>query len=165
MTVKDALLSEFDHEMAATRQLLARLPDEAFDWKPHEKSYSLGGLATHLARLPRWGTSILEHDHYDLKENGNVRPPETSRADVMALFDTSIAEVRRRLVDQSDGELAAPWAIRQNGRLLLSLPRAAAFRRFLLQHLVHHRGQLTVYLRMHDIALPPLYGPSADEPM
>ena len=165
MTVKDALLSEFDHEMAATRQLLMRLPENAFDWKPHEKSYSLGGLATHLAQLPRWGKSILENDQYDLVEGGTRRSAQTTRADVIALFDANLADVRRRLIDQSDGALAAPWTIRQNGRLLMSLPRAAAFRRFLLQHLVHHRGQLTVYLRMHDVALPPLYGPSADESM
>ena len=164
MDLKESLLSEFDHEMAATRQLLLRVPEEAFAWRPHERSYSMGGLATHLAVLPRWGTSILEHDHYELSENGK-RPSHATRAEVIAAFDANLADVRRRLIDQSDGQLAAPWSIRRKGRVLMSLPKAAAFRRFLLQHLVHHRGQLTVYLRMHNVPLPPLYGPSADEPM
>lgn len=164
MNLKESLLSEFDHEMAATRQLLLRVPDEAFEWRPHERSYSMGGLATHLAVLPRWGKSILDHDHYELSEN-RQRASHATRAEVIAAFDANLADVRRRLIDQSDSQLAAPWAIRRKGRVLMSLPRAAAFRRFLLQHLVHHRGQLTVYLRMHDVPLPPLYGPSADEPM
>jgi uncharacterized damage-inducible protein DinB len=164
VNLKESLLSEFDHEMAATRQLLASVPEDAFAWRPHERSFSMGGLVTHLAVLPRWGTSILDHDHYELSENG-PRPSHATRAEVLAAFDTNLADVRRRLVDQSDGQLAAPWTIRRKGHVLLSLPKAAAFRRFLLQHLVHHRGQLTVYLRMHDVPLPPLYGPSADEPM
>ncbi len=164
MTLKESLLSEFDHEMAATRQLLLRVPEEAFEWRPHERSYSLGGLATHLAVLPRWGSSILDHDHYELSENGR-RPAHATRAEVIATFDANLADVRRKLVDRSDGELATPWTIRRKGTVLMSLPKAAAFRRYLIQHLVHHRGQLTVYLRMHNVPLPPLYGPSADEPM
>jgi len=164
VNLKESLLSEFDHEMAATRQLLLRVPEDVFEWRPHERSYSMGGLATHLAVLPRWGTSILEHDYYELSEPG-PRPSHTTRADVVAAFDANLADVRRRLVDQSEGQLDAPWSIRRKGRILMSLPKAAAFRRFLLQHLVHLRGQLTVYLRMHNVPLPPLYGPSADEPM
>lgn len=166
MTIKETVLSEFDDEIAITRRVLSRLPDAAFAWKPHERSMSLGGLATHLARIPHWGTSILEHDGYDLAQAGTSSvPDEPSRAAVLEMFDRHATEVRRALVGRTAAELAAPWSLRSGGKLIMSLPRATALRRFLLNHLVHHRGQLTVYLRMHNVPLPPLYGPTADEGM
>jgi uncharacterized damage-inducible protein DinB len=166
MTLKESVLAEFDAEIAATRRLFERLPDEAFPWKPHEKSMSLGGLATHLAQLPHWGTTILERDGYDLEHDATGHAPEQhSRRDVTAIFDRHVAEVRRALVEGSDGQLAAPWSLTRGGHVLMSMPRLSALRRFLLNHLIHHRGQLTVYLRMHNVPLPPLYGPTADEGM
>lgn len=166
MTLKETVLSEFDDEVALTRRLLDRLPDAEFSWKPHERSMSLGGLATHLAQIPHWGTSILQHDGYDL-EGGGAPPAleQRSRAEVLETFDRHSAEVRRTLVDRTDAELAAPWMLKSEGHLVMSLPRVSALRRFLLNHLVHHRGQLTVYLRLHNVPLPPIYGPSADEGM
>jgi uncharacterized damage-inducible protein DinB len=163
MSARDALLAEFDHEMAMTRHLLERVPDGRLDWRPHEKSYALGGLATHLAQLPHWGTAILQHDFHDLAD---ARPPRAARAstrEVLELFDQHVTEVRRALLDTSDAQLMAPWSLRKGEHLVLSIPRLSALRRFLLHHVIHHRGQLTVYLRMQEVPLPPLYGPTADE--
>jgi uncharacterized damage-inducible protein DinB len=166
VTPKGALLSEFDDEVASTRRLLDRVPDAAFAWRPHERSMSLGELATHLAHIPRWGVSILERDGYDLElDSKGHAPAETSRAAVLETFDRHTSDVRRALVARLDAELEAPWALRRAGHLVMSMPRGSALRRFVLNHLVHHRGQLTVYLRMHDVPLPPLYGPTADERM
>ena len=166
MTLKETVLSEFDDEVALTRRLLARLPDAEFSWKPHERSMSLGGLATHLAQIPHWGTSILQHDGYDLDGGGAAPAVEQhSSAEVLETFDRHSAEVRRTLTERTDAELTAPWALKNEGHLVMSMPRVSALRRFLLNHLVHHRGQLTVYLRLQNVPLPPLYGPSADEGM
>jgi uncharacterized damage-inducible protein DinB len=161
MTIKEWLLPEFDHEMALTRQVLERLPEDAFGWRPHEKSFHLGGLATHLAQIPRWGRWILQNDFYDLA--GTIRAEEqVSRAGVLDVFDGHVADVRRDLVACADAALQAPWALKRGSHVLMSLPRFAAFERFLLSHTIHHRGQMTVYLRLHNVPLPPLYGPTAD---
>lgn len=166
MSVRDSLLAEFDHEMALTRHLLERVPDAAFGWRPSEKSFTLGGLTTHLAQLPHWGTAILENEFYDLAQAGRTQTAEkTSIADVLETFDRHVAEVRRSLLENSDAELMAPWALKRGDHLVMSMPRLSALRRFLLHHLIHHRGQLTVYLRLQGVPLPPLYGPTADERM
>ena len=165
MTLKEIVLSEFDDEVALTRRVLDRLPDAAWTWKPHERSMTLGGLATHLAQIPYWGTAILKHDGYDIDPRQPRAIEKPSRAEALATFDGHAAEARAALVERTEAELTAPWTLRSEGHLVMSLPRVSAVRRFLLNHLVHHRGQLTVYLRMHNVPLPPIYGPSADEPM
>jgi uncharacterized damage-inducible protein DinB len=166
MTLKETVLSEFDDEIAMTRRLLERVPDAALSWKPHERSMSLGGLATHLAQIPHWGNSILDRDGYDLAHAGDTRAAElTSRVAVLETFDRHAASVRRALVDRADAELVVPWSLNRGEHLIMSMPRVSALRRFVLNHLVHHRGQLTVYLRMQNVPLPPLYGPTADEGM
>ena len=165
MTLRDTLLPELDHEAAVTRRLLERVPDDAFEWRPHERSMSLGRLATHLAELVRWGNWILDRESYEYVEKTSPGHVEPSRAHVLQLFDQHVAEVRRNLAGRTEGELFAPWAIRSGGRVVMSMPRVAALRRYLFNHLVHHRGQLSVYLRMHNVPLPPIYGPSADEKM
>jgi uncharacterized damage-inducible protein DinB len=152
--------------MAVTRRLLERLPDDAFDWKPHERSFTLGGLATHLARLPHWGRAILDRDAYDLVESDGSRPvARATRHEVLEMFDLHVREARERLTGMADAELSAPWKLQRGGRTLMSMPRYTALRRFLIDHLIHHRGQLTVYLRLRNVPLPPIYGPSADEPL
>jgi len=164
--IKDWLLAEFDHEMALTRQVLARVPGGAFDWAPHERSLRLGGLASHLALIPHWGSAILDHDGYDLADANGSRPAEKhTPAEVLEAFDGHVAEVRRGLAGRTDAELSAPWTLRRGSRTLMSMPRFAALRTFLLSHTIHHRGQMTVYLRLQNVPLPPLYGPSADESM
>jgi uncharacterized damage-inducible protein DinB len=166
MSLRDSFLPDFDHEMTVTRHVLERLPEAAFDWKPHEKSYPLGGLATHLAQVPRWGNSILGHEFHDLATSkGATALEQTSRAAVLETFDRHVTDVRRRLCEMSDAELMAPWALKRGTHLVMSLPKLAALRRFLLHHMIHHRGQLTVYLRMQGVPLPPIYGPTADEGM
>lgn len=166
MPVRDSLLPEFDHEMAVTRRLLERLPEPVFAWKPHEKSFHLGGLATHLAQIPHWGRAILDRESYDLSEAGATRAAEqTTVKGVLEVFDRHVDELRKRLLDKTDAELMAPWALMRGSQLVMSLPRLAALRSFVLHHVIHHRGQLTVYLRLQDVPLPPIYGSTADEKM
>ena len=165
MSVKDTLLPEFDQEMAATRRVLERLPESSFGWRPHERSYDLGGLATHLAQIPHWGASILNHDAHDLASPGPASTSLTTVAAVLDRFDRHVSEVRATLIDAPEGQLLAPWALRRGGHLILSVPRIGALRAFVLHHTIHHRGQLTVYLRLLGVPLPPLYGPTADESM
>lgn len=163
MELRDALLVDFDHEMAATRAVLTRVPDAARGWKPHERSFSLGSLATHLAQIPRWGVRILEAPGYDTGAGVNRVPAEMPTADVLAAFDGHVRDFRQRLVGTVDGELLASWTLHREGHVVFTMPRVSALRVFLLHHVIHHRGQLTVYLRLQDVPIPPLYGASADE--
>lgn len=162
MSTSEFLLPEFDREMTTTRTLLERVPEEKFAWKPHQKSMSLGELATHVAGLPGWGTITLKESEFDMDAHSR-RPVATSRADLLASFDKTVAETRAALACASDAEMMAPWSLKQNGRKLFTMPKAAVWRSFVLNHLVHHRGQLSVYLRLNDVPLPAMYGPSADE--
>jgi uncharacterized damage-inducible protein DinB len=162
MAIRDGLLVEFDHEMATTRTLLERLPEEKLAWKPHAKSMSLGGLATHLANLPHWAGTILDESFFDLAASPPNLTEKTSRREILAAFDDTSKQARTAL-DKTDAELMAPWALRRGGHEMFSLPRIAAFRTFVLYHMVHHRGQLSVYLRLNDVPVPAIYGPSADE--
>jgi uncharacterized damage-inducible protein DinB len=165
MAVRDSILPEFDHEMAVTRRVLERVPDAALGWRPDERSFDLGGLANHLAQIPRWGRTILLSESYDLSESSGWRGggPFTC-ASILEAFDRHVAEVRRELLERSDAELMAPWSLTRDGHLVMSLPRIVAFRSFLLHHAIHHRGQMTVYLRMQGVPLPPIYGATADGP-
>ncbi|HUR20502.1 MAG TPA: DinB family protein [Vicinamibacterales bacterium] len=163
--IRPVLLAEFDHEMAVTRRLLERCPSN-FEWTPHQRSYTLGGLATHLARLPRWGEWILTKDGYDLVVDHVPQPPaHGALADVLETFDGSVATARGLLIGQSDAELAAPWTLSKSGQKLMTMPRMSAFKTLVVSHTIHHRGQLSVYLRLLDVPVPPIYGPTADETM
>jgi uncharacterized damage-inducible protein DinB len=162
MPMKEALLAEYDHEMGTTRRLLVRLADEKLAWKPHERSMSLGGLATHLANLPSWGDYILSHASFDLAEAPPRLEERRSRAEVLEMFDAIVTRTRTAL-DRTDAELVAPWTLKRAGQEVFTMPRASAFRTFVLYHSVHHRGQLSVYLRLNGIPVPAIYGPSADE--
>jgi uncharacterized damage-inducible protein DinB len=162
MTVKDALLAEYDHEMGSTRRLLERIPDDKLGWKPHQKSMALGELASHLGNIPNWADAILNASSFDLAEAPANREPKTSRADILALFDDSTKKTRG-LMDKSDAEYTAPWSLKRGGQDIFSMPRVTAFRSFVLNHTIHHRGQLSVYLRLNEIPVPPIYGPTADE--
>jgi uncharacterized damage-inducible protein DinB len=161
--LRESLLADFDHELTATRHVLTRTPDTDFSWRPHARSFTLGGLATHLANLPHWGHQILERDKYDLALAGPRAPELPTRTEVLTLFDRHVAEARRALVGMSDAELQAPWQLTRGEQVLLSVPKMSALRTYLLHHLIHHRGQLTVYLRLQGVPVPPLYGPTADE--
>lgn len=162
MGIKDGLLADFDHEMGTTRRLLERLPDDKLSWKPHAKSMSLGGLATHLSNLPHWGLIILDEASFDLAAAPPNLAEKTSREEILAGFDDTCTRTRARM-DKSDAEYQAPWTLKRAGQQVFSVPRVAAFRSFVLHHAIHHRGQLSVYLRLNDVLVPAIYGPSADE--
>lgn len=164
MALVDTLLAEFDNEMAVTRRVLERAPETAFSWRPHDKSFTLGALCTHMAQIPRWGVAILSSDHYDtVRDAGPRSEPKTTVADVLATFDVFVKDARAKLLSATDGELMMPWALKRDGDIVMSMPRIASFKSFAISHLIHHRGQLTVYLRLQDVPLPPIYGPTADE--
>lgn len=162
MPMVDALVPEFDHEMTTTRKLLERVPEDRMDWKPHPKSYTLGQLAQHVATIPMWGGMTMTLTELDM---GGVSqpPPMRTRAELLAAFDENAAATRGALTGRTDAELMVPWTLKSHGQALFSMPRAAVWRGFVLSHLIHHRGQLSVYLRMQDVPLPSIYGPSADE--
>jgi uncharacterized damage-inducible protein DinB len=162
MPIKDLLLPEFDHEIAVTRRLLDRVPDDRLAWKPHDRSMSMGGLATHLSNLPTWSASILSETSFDLADAPPNLSPLTSRAEILNTFDATTAAARN-LLDRTDAEFLARWTLLRGGQEMFSMPRFTAFRSFVLNHLIHHRGQLSVYLRLNDIPVPAIYGPSADE--
>ena len=162
MALVDVLLPEFDHEMTVTRKLLERVPDDRFDFKPHAKSYSLGQLAQHVATVPMWGSITINEPELDLASSQQL-PPVTNHAALLELFDGHVAGTRAALVGKSDAELMAPWTLKMGGKTMFSMPKAAVWRSFVMSHLIHHRGQLSVYLRMQDVKLPSMYGPSADE--
>ena len=167
MALVDALLPEFDHEIASTRRLLDRLPEQQLAWKPHAKSMALGALAEHLGQLGVWGELTLTQSAVDLETT--ARPPGyqpmTVKADILAHFDGRMAAARAALVGRTDAELMAPWTLRRGAQEFFTMPKASCWRTFVMNHLIHHRGQLTVYLRELDVPLPSIYGPSADEAM
>lgn len=162
MPLVDALLPEFDHEMATTRKLLERVPEDTLAWKPHERSWSLGELAQHVSMIPMWGSLTLAQPEIDLA--GDTRPePVRSRAELLAGFDDRVATTRGALAGRTDAELMAPWSLRRDGEVLFTMPKAAVWRSFVMNHLIHHRGQLSLYLRLQNVPVPAMYGPSADE--
>jgi uncharacterized damage-inducible protein DinB len=166
MALSEILLPEFDQEMAKTRRTLERVPEDKFDWKPHEKSMTLGRLATHLATLPSWTVETIKKDELDLAPAGAPPPradPIASREELLSTFDRHVASGREAIAGASDEIFARPWSLLAGGQKIFTLPRAAVLRNFVLNHNVHHRAQLGVYLRLNDIPVPSIYGPSADE--
>jgi uncharacterized damage-inducible protein DinB len=165
MAIKDALLPEFDHEMAVTRSLLARVPDDRADWKPHPKSMSVGQLAAHIAALPGWMDVTMNQGEFDMNPPGGstfVPPTFQGAAKLAADFDAMLVGARAALAGATDERMMEPWSLKNGGAVQFTLPRAAVVRSFVLNHVVHHRGQLSVYLRMLDVPLPSIYGPTAD---
>jgi uncharacterized damage-inducible protein DinB len=165
MNLIDPILAELAHEGATTRRLLERLPQDRLGWQPHLKSMTLGRLATHIAEIPGWVGSIVEKDEFDLGASGYVPPTLGSVAEIIAMFDKSVAMATETLKRQSNDRLLAKWQLKKNGKLVVEMPRLGMVRSFLMNHLIHHRGQLSVYLRLQNVPLPSIYGPTADEPM
>ncbi len=162
MAICDAMLPEFDHEMANTRKTLERIPEDKFGWKPHVKSATLGGLATHLATITQWTEAIIGQDSFDVAD-APPNQPLKSRDEVLAAFDKSTATARKAIAGAKDGDLMKPWSLKMGGNAIFTLPRAAVLRSFIFSHTIHHRAQLGVYLRLNDVPVPSIYGPSADE--
>jgi uncharacterized damage-inducible protein DinB len=166
MPISQMILPEFDQEMANTRKTLERVPDNKLAWKPHEKSSSLGGLATHLANLPSWTTYTFGQSELDSAPPG--QPPfrleeAKSRNELLEAFDKNVAAAREALAAAGDEAWMGPWSLLKGGNTIMTLPRAAVIRGFVLSHVIHHRAQLGVYLRLLDVPVPAIYGPSADE--
>jgi uncharacterized damage-inducible protein DinB len=165
MPIAESILPEFDHEMATTRVLLERVPAERAGWRPHPKSRLLGDLAMHVARIPEWASIALERTEFDASAPVNdalTTPAYESAAQLLRVYDDNVRAARARLVRTTDGEFMVQWTLKNAGKVLFSMPRVAVFRSFILNHAVHHRGQLTVYLRLLDIPIPNIYGPTAD---
>jgi uncharacterized damage-inducible protein DinB len=166
MGLSESLLPEFDYEMTTTRKVLERVPDEKFDWKPHPRSWAMGGLSTHVANIPTWAMNAINQDSLDLAPGGVPVPPmepTKSREQLLQTFDENVKRAREAIKGASDQSLFAPWSLLHGGKTLMTLPRIAVLRSFVMNHLIHHRGQLSVYLRLNDIPVPSIYGPSADE--
>jgi uncharacterized damage-inducible protein DinB len=166
MSISKFLLPEFEHEMANTRKTLERVPDDKFDWKPHDKSMTLGGLATHLANIPSWTKNTFAVDELDVAPPG--APPyrleqAKSRAELLDAFDKNVTEARAALEAATDENWQGKWSLLMTGKTIFTLPRPAVFRGFIMSHSIHHRAQLGVYLRLLDVPVPSIYGPSADE--
>lgn len=166
MSIAEAVLPEFDQEMASTRRLLERVPEADAGWKPHEKSYSLGNLAIHLCMLPGWGVVTLEQTELDLNPPGGQpwkAPDFTTTAEALKVFDDNVAKARAAIAAASDADYMVPWSLKNAGHTVMTLPRVVVLRSFVMNHLIHHRGQLTVYLRLRNVPLPSVYGPTADD--
>lgn len=168
MSIARSLLPEYDHEMANTRNCLARIPEDQLAWRAHEKSWDLRGVATHMANLPKWTIMTLTDDGFDMAPEGGEAPTEepiASAAQALELFDRNVAAARDAIAGAEDSTLMAPWTLRQAGAVVFTMPKIGVLRSFIMNHMIHHRAQLTVYLRLLDLPVPALYGPSADEAM
>jgi uncharacterized damage-inducible protein DinB len=165
MAIKDGILPEFDHEMGSTRRLLERVPEADFAWKPHDKSFSLVQLAAHLANLPTWVGYTLDTAFFDLAtDDPAARPaPPASVAELVKRFDANVTAARAKIDEQVDPGFFAPWSLKNGREEVFTMPKLAVLRSFVLNHMIHHRGQLTVYLRLRNVPLPSIYGPTADE--
>ncbi|HEX5759710.1 MAG TPA: DinB family protein [Thermoanaerobaculia bacterium] len=166
VSISASLLPEFDHEMASTRRILERLPDDRLSWRPHAKSMTMGRLASHVAELLRWLHLSLDRDSFDVAppEGPSYRPADlSSRQEILDLFDRKVAAARERLLAVDDASFGQFWRLLRGGQELLTLPRLGVYRTMIINHMIHHRGQLSVYLRLNDVPVPGMYGPSADE--
>jgi len=166
MSIAQSILPEFNHEMANTRKLLERVPEEQAAWRPHPKSYSLGDLALHIANLPTWVPITLQQNELDFDPPGGKKDPKRvfdTRRTMLKMFDDNVVQAVGAIADTSDEDMKKPWTLKNRGTVVFSLPRVAVLRSFVVNHLIPHRGQLTVYLRLKNVPLPAIYGSSADE--
>jgi uncharacterized damage-inducible protein DinB len=166
MAMNQPLLMEFEREMGNTRRALERIPESTFAWRPHPRSNTMGWLVSHIANIPHWAVATLTRESFDVQPPGTetyTMPEARTSVELMQTFDKNVAECRTALAVATDEQLMAPWSLLKGGETMFSMPRIAVLRGMIMNHLVHHRGQLTVYQRMNDIPVPSLYGPSADE--
>ena len=166
MSLSDMFLPEFDHEMANTRKVLERIPDDKLGWKAHEKSNTIGWVGMHLAEIPGWVDITVNQDAFDVDPPGGQpyrTPPASSRQDILDRFDKNVAAGRAAIAATTDEQFMKPWSLLQKGQAIFTMPRAAVLRSFVLSHTIHHRAHLCVYLRLNNVPVPAMYGPSADE--
>ncbi|HXT17198.1 MAG TPA: DinB family protein [Gemmatimonadaceae bacterium] len=167
MAFADTIVPEFDQEMRTTRSLLERVPLDKSDWKPHTKSTAMGALAFHLANLAGFGEMIVKQEGRDFGAAAQTSTranaaTERTREELLALFDENVAKSRAALQSLQDKDLGTTWTLSNGGNVIFAMPRAAVIRTLLMNHIIHHRGQLSVYLRLNDVPLPSIYGPTAD---
>lgn len=166
MTISQMLLNEFDSEMANTRKTLDRVPSDKLAWKPHDKSMSMGRLAGHIAEMLQWATITMKDDSFDIAPPG-AEPYQpfapASASEIVAAFDAALPPLRQAIAAASDEDFMKQWSLLQAGTTLMAMPRFACVRGMIFNHIIHHRAQLSVYLRLNDVPVPSLYGPSADE--
>jgi len=166
MKIADALLPELDQELATTRKCLARIPADKFTYKPHPKSFDMGSLAIHIATMLGWGVTTIQSDSFDYAPEGGepyVPPTVKTTEELLALFEKGATEFRAALAGADNDTMMKPWSLLGTGKVMFTMPKVAVIRGMIFNHIVHHRGQLSVYLRMCDIPVPAMYGPSADE--
>jgi uncharacterized damage-inducible protein DinB len=163
MSIQTGLIAELKHESSLTKKVLERVPFEKADWKPHEKSMNLARLASHIAELPRWITEILAVDEFDFIVNNFKRSKPQSHEELMNDFNEALVSAIASLENTTLEEFDKTWALKRSGQIIFQLPKKVAIRTLALSHVYHHRGQLTVYLRLLNIPVPSIYGPSADE--
>jgi hypothetical protein len=165
-SIAQGFLPELDQELANTRKTLERIPDNKWGWKAHEKSSTLGWMAGHLANLAGWGAMTIQTDKLDVRPAGGPSfklPAPATCEEALALFDQNAADFRKEVEGVSDAVMMQPWTLEAAGQTIFTMPKIAVLRGMIMNHIIHHRGQLTVYLRLNDIPVPALYGPSADE--
>jgi uncharacterized damage-inducible protein DinB len=166
MSLNTSLLAEFDHEMATTRRLLERVTDQSLSWTPHAKSMDMARLASHVAELPNWTATTITTDELDMNPPGGPGYQPTVFKEAQAILDTfdkGVAEAKAALEGATDEVLFGNWSLKNGGQTLFTMPKIACLRTWCFNHIIHHRGQLSVYLRLNDIPVPSIYGPSADE--
>ena len=166
MTYADSILPEFDMEMANTRKVLERIPDDRLDWQPHPKSHTIGWNANHVADLLNWLLQILKTPSLDIAPVGGppyILPQLATRQEILELFDWNVAAARKAINEATDQAVGSAWTLLRAGTPIFTMPRTAVIRGFVLNHLIHHRAHLCVYLRLNDIPVPGMYGPSGDE--
>lgn len=161
MTFAETLLPEFEQEMKTTRRMLERVPTDKGEWKPHDKSFSLGHLAQLVSWMPGWITNTLTSDFLDIAGSAKYSYEKTET--LLDTFDRNVREAREAISATKDSDIEKPWSLKMGDKNLMTLPKGAVARQH-VNHLVHHRGQLSVYLRLLDIPVPSIYGPTADEP-
>lgn len=157
-----ALLGELKHESLNTKKMIEKVPTEKLDWRPHEKSMTIGRLATHIADIPVWFERIINANGFDFANSGRTETKESTEA-ILAHFHQRLNEAEQVLTNASDEMLTGTWSLSRNEQVLYHLPKMVALRSMTYNHIYHHRGQLSVYLRLLDIPVPGMYGPSADE--
>jgi uncharacterized damage-inducible protein DinB len=163
MSLNESLLPELRHEASITRKAIERVPAEKFAWKPHEKSMTFGRLASHIAEIPGWTAMTLSSPELNLDTAGMKAYEATSADDMLKTFDDGVGSAIKALEKASDQQLMENWKMIMGGQAVINMPKLAVLRVWVLNHMIHHRGQLSVYLRENNIPVPSIYGPSADE--
>ena len=161
----DAFREEFSHEAASTRKMLERAPMDKGEWRPHAKSMTMQQLASHIVEIPKWAQPTLQLPEMSF-DMANFKPTlYASSGELLAAFDGAVKEATRLLGEASEKSLGETWRLKVDGKVVFEMPRAAVLRTMILNHMIHHRGQMSVFLRLNDVPVPQVYGPTADEPM